>query len=195
MASWTTPKTWVANANLTAAEMNSHVRDNETWLKDALSTHGITSDTTVQVVKTARYGWSTIYQGITVVGNNTDTAVKEWEESGDALARWDDAGFIAGGTATRFVIPSGGDGTYQLNGYVSFSANATGHRQIWVRANGSSSYARVRIASLGSADPTGIGTSVALSLTATEYVELMIRQNSGSGISYEAIFQGHRIAV
>lgn len=32
MASWTTPKTWVAGSPVTAAELNSHLRDNLTYL-------------------------------------------------------------------------------------------------------------------------------------------------------------------
>ena len=36
---WTSPRTWVANAIVTAAQLNTHLRDNLTWLYSAK--HGL----------------------------------------------------------------------------------------------------------------------------------------------------------
>ena len=56
MASWTTPKTYSGGSELTASELNTYQRDNQTFLKDTLTTHGMTSDSSVSHVKTDYVG-------------------------------------------------------------------------------------------------------------------------------------------
>ena len=51
MAGWTTPRTWVASAGVTAAEMNAHVRDNLNAINGFVrktADESVTSSTTLQ---------------------------------------------------------------------------------------------------------------------------------------------------
>ena len=182
---WTVPKTWAAGA-LTAAELNEQIRDNETWLKAALALHGIISDSVVQPLISARYGVSLARDSS--VGDTADHAVNY----SDAEV-WDDAAFHSTSVnPTRVTIPV--DGTYDLDAWVNFEANATGRRESWFEVNGVTQHARTRLPSSGSVAGTNFCISKKVELSAGDYIEHYIRQTSGGSLDYSATFQVHCIA-
>lgn len=84
---------------------------------------------------------------------------------------------------SRITAPAGGDGWWGFMTNVEFPANATGHRQLSLRVNGS-----VFIAS--TSDPTPSGTNVTRLQVSTEYrlavgdyVEAIVYQNSGGALN------------
>ena len=188
MASWTTPKTWGAGA-VTAAEFNEQLRDNQTWLKDTLTTHGLTSDTTPKVLLSARYGVS--LTASVSVNTGVDDSIDFTTEE------WDDAAFHSNSVNTaRITIPTGGDGTYEVKGWGQFSDGGTGLRSIWFEVNGATSYSRVRVPATGGSTNTGIYTSDEIELVAGDYVRLFARHNEGGTLSScEFRFKARRVAV
>lgn len=185
--SWSTPKTWTAGA-VTAAEMNAELRDNLAWLKAALAEHGITSDSVVGALLSARYGASMEVSGRSVadasdVAINFDTSDEEW----------DDAAFHDGVNRARFTIPT--DGTYAISAFASFAANSTGRREAWIEKNGTDEYNRVRHDTSGGAAPTGIYTAVEVECSAGDYFIMRCRQASGTSLDVDARFQIRRIAA
>jgi hypothetical protein len=190
MATWTTPKTWVAGSALTAAELNEQVRDDLTWVKDALTVHGITSDTTPQAIKSDRYGVS--MSGDDTAADATDAAIS----FGNSTEEYDDAGFHSENTNTsRITIPTGGAGTYVFTAWVSFESNATGRREAWIEKNGATSYNRTRIATSGAGATTAFTVSCDIRCQVGDYFVVRVRQNSGSTLNVSARFQARRVAV
>lgn len=185
---WTTPKTFSADAALTASELNTYLRDNQDWLKDALTTHGIESDSVVQVLKGARYGCSAYTESFTA-SDQEDRSVPftTGEEE------WDDAGFHNDTYQSRFTVPTAG--TYECKLWVQFAANGTGVRQAWFEKNGADEYNRIRIATASSSVTTNIYVSVELELAANDYIIHRVRQNSGSSLDCRARASIRRIAV
>ena len=183
---WTVPKTFAGGSALTAAELNTYLRDNTAWLKDALTTHGITSDSAVQPIKVAGYGCS-LTIGSQNISSDVDTALLFDTEE------WDDAAFHHPSIATwRITIPSAG--RYLFNAWVRFDSNATGHRSTYFELNGVTEYNRIRIPAASGAT-TGISNIVELDLEANDYVGLRVRQNSGSTLAVAARYQVRRVAV
>ena len=122
---WTTAKTWSAGQNLTAAELNTHVRDNEDYLKDALDTSGITSDSALSQIKGALYGVRAVRTATQSISDASDTAVAY-----NATDAFDSDAFHDTSTNnSRITIPTGGDGYYLIGFGLEWAANATGTRR------------------------------------------------------------------
>lgn len=185
---WTTPRTWTAASALAAADLNVDVRDNTGYLKDALDTHGLTSATTPQPIKAGGYGVSISNASINV-SDATDSHIQCDTED------WDDAGFHSLVTNTsRITIPTGGDGRYLFNGWVSFESNSSGIRQLWLEKNSATEYHRTRIPAITGA-ASSLVTSVELSLVAGDWVAMLVRQNSGGTLAVQGRLQARRISV
>ena len=183
---WTTPRTWTSGA-VSAADMNE-TSDNLDWLKLALSIHGITSDSVVGTLQTTRYGVSSAVTSF-AIPDATDKAVDF--ASAD---EWDDADFHDPAVQNdRFFAPV--TGTYDIKGWGKFDANSTGYRQAWVEKNDTTEYNKLSVVSAGGAVATGIFVAVELYLTANDYLNLRLRQNTGSSLNADARFQMRLIAV
>ena len=174
---WTTPKTYSAGA-LTAAEMND-ISENLTWIKDALATTGIVSDTVVGSLLSSRYGASA-YNSSFAIDSGIDKSVI-FAESDE---QWkDDAGMHSDSAAARWYT-GGQAGTYQFIGLVGFATNTSGRREVWFEKNDSSSTMDniVRIP-----PSTGASTNVLcvteMTMTGGDYVKLMAKQTSGSQLT------------
>lgn len=181
MASWTTPKSFVAGAALTAAELNEQIRDNETWLKDAASTHGITSDTAIGQLKSAVYGvqaYNTSNQATT--SGNTLTLVFP-SETFDSDTLHDTST-----NTNRLTVPSGGDGIYLCGYTVEFAANSSGDRRATFTVNGTPvDWGRTR-GRATSANTTVLSTSAIWhGATAGDYLTLTAIQTSGGALNIE----------
>ena len=185
---WTTPRTWSAGSAVTAASLNTDIRDNENWIKDALTAHGITSDTTPQPLKTGGYGVSVTVDSVNL-GDASEVAIQFDTEE------WDDASFHSNVTNNqRITIPTGGDGRYLFNGWVSIESNSNNRREAWFEKNGATEYNRARIQAISGA-ATSFSTTVELSLVAGDYVVLRAKQNSGGTLTCQARLQARRISV
>ena len=178
MASWTTPKTYSGNTGLSASELNTYQRDDLTWLKDALATHGISSDSTIGTLLTARKGAS-LYVATWSVADTTDVAI----QFADADASWDDANFHTDLTPARAHIPV--DGTYGIIGYLSFEGDPSGRREGWIEVNLADTHFRSRIPAASGA-ATAFNIVGELELSKGDYIILRARQNSGSSLDVAA---------
>lgn len=110
MSTWTTPRTWATSETITAALLNTHVRDNELFLRDF---HG------------ARM-WESAAESQTATG-------------AFQLATWDTTEYDSDSFAVLgsewFVVPSGLAGTYRVQAHVEWTTNATGTRVIKIAKN------------------------------------------------------------
>lgn len=86
---------------------------------------------------------------------------------------------------SRFTVPSGKDGKWSFNGTAFFQANATGYRYAYLRKNGTTEIrgSGMRVLSPGSGGGITCAASAVVDLVATDYVELMVEQNSGSTLT------------
>jgi hypothetical protein len=75
---WTTPRTWVSGEIVTAALMNTHVRDNLTYLKNVLSGHA--TDTQAVFLHGAN-GSGGSYNAAALGFNNADTDTGFWKNT------------------------------------------------------------------------------------------------------------------
>lgn len=188
---WTSPLTWVAGSAITAAQLNAHVRDNESWLKDALTVHGITSDTTLQPLKGALYGVRVRRTANQTISDATDTLVLF--PTASMTEDFDSHAFHDGATNTgRLTVPSGGDGYYLIGGAILFAANATGHRQVWVEVNGSAGTGTEIVRESDEAYATvggRINITTVYQLAAADFVTLNVRQTSTGNLDLTASAQ------
>lgn len=179
---WTTPKTWSAGPS-TVAELNEQIRDNEVWLKAALTAIGQTSDSTFGQLKTAAYGCMLNRTAAQTITDATDTVITF--PSGSVTEELDSDGLHSGVTnSARITIPAGGDGVYLIGGNVRWETNSSGVRVLWAEYNGSAGTGTVisesRIAPSGSATQTSQLVFTVYLLASGDYVTLNVRQTSGA---------------
>jgi hypothetical protein len=124
----------------------------------ALGTHATVSNSTTQSIP-----------------NSTYTAVSFDSEQTDV------GGFFAPGTPTRFTVPAGASGVYQVGGYLAFAGNASGTRLVVIRTNGSGWMSADRDS------PTSVdhqmNVTAMMYLNAGDYVELIAYQTSGGALN------------
>lgn len=84
----------------------------------------------------------------------------------------------------RLTVPT--SGKYRVSGTVRFASNNTGMRLIFIRVNGTTSYASDRRAAVQS-DVTDCEISTTIDLVAGDYVELMVQQSSGGALNITAV--------
>src|SRR6266487_590139 len=100
---WTPPRTWVTADLVTGAMMNTHVRDNENFLR---AFHGGRMWESAAESQTATSAWQLVQWDATDYDTDSFNVLgSEW-----------------------FVVPTGFDGYYRVSGAVTFSGNATGFR-------------------------------------------------------------------
>jgi len=185
MASWTAPKTWSAAAQLTAAELDTHVRDNETWLKDALTTSGITSDSVISKIKSALYGVKASRTSNQSIADATDTSILF-----NAADIFDSDAFHDTVTNNaRLTVPTGGGGYYLLSAHAAWDTSVAGFIQIEIELNGTGGVGTTVPGSVTRISPGNsvtheIGTPATLALlSAADYVACTVRQSSGGALN------------
>lgn len=105
---WTTPKTWTVGEVVTAANMNTHVRDNLTFLANPAR------------VKTKRSATQNISHNV--------ITILTWDQE-----YYDTQNMHSTTSLTnRLTVPSGWDGNWHLELDLEFAANATGFRGIHI---------------------------------------------------------------
>lgn len=104
--------------------------------------------------------------------DDTSTAINFESEAFDEGDLWDI------GADTRLTIAD--DGKYLVGATVSFDSNTTGKRQLIVRLNGTDVIATSEIPAAAGAE--SVCASIVVDLAATDYLELMVLQDSGGAL-------------
>jgi hypothetical protein len=95
---------------------------------------------------------------------------------------------------SRLTVQTGEDGFYLITGWVDFAANATGQRTIAILLNGAF-LVRHTVDAAASGD-TYLTIAFHYALTAAQYLELAVVQNSGGNLNVATgpLFTAQRIA-
>lgn len=125
MTSWTKPRTWVAAQSVTAAALNTDLRDNLKNIDERLTLHGIASESTLNKVKAAACGWRLTDTGTQDIAPYTDEGLTWDTETTDT------DGFHGSGTPALVTIPAGFGGYYLVTAAANWAAGP-GIVRIWV---------------------------------------------------------------
>lgn len=171
MTTWTTPATWSVGESPTAAKLNTHIRDNLTWLHDDVPTCSLLA-TSAQTIS-----------------NGTWTPVNFDDET------IDNDSMHSGGTLDRITIQT--SGRYQLWGTGAFLASANTDLGVRFSATISASPFTLGRTFVQGANQDGTGpTSVfAITMNAGDYVSLEVYQASGGTLNTYHGADGIRFGV
>ena len=159
---WTTPRTWTTSEVVTAAMLNTHVRDNLTFLR------------TAHAVK--------CYSSLAAIA--TGTGVVSLITFNSEL--FDTDGFHSTAVNTgRITIPTGFDGTYAVFAQVTFVGNATGRRWLNIYRNGNTLGTNVarNVETPADAAASVWNTAGLATAVAGDYFELYTQQDSGGNLN------------
>lgn len=153
---WTTPKTWATNEVVTAANMNTHVRDNVTFLGSPPS--------------------CAVYNSASVlVAHNTFTVMLANTELWDT-----DTMHSTSSNTSRITATTAG--RYQLNVSMRFGVNTAGSRAIAYKVNGGSEIQLAACPAATAGIETVLSGSAMIVMAATDYVESVSYQNTGGNL-------------
>lgn len=114
------------------------------------------------------------------ISNNTTTSVTFNTENFDTDGFHDNAS-----NTSRFTVPTGKGGYYLVNGSITFAANATGARAVYVYKNGAIANYTVQTGAIASIFSI-INFNFTIKLVATDYVEIFVYQSSGGSLDVES---------
>lgn len=160
-------KTWASGDTLTAADMNTYVRDNGRWM----SGNATGGSPNCRVYNSTTFN----------VAGSTDTNVTFDSE------RYDDGGMHSTSTNTdRITVPSGGDGIYLVFGTVIFGAFSDSTlRRARLTVN-STPFAQHQQPAISTASINTAISIVGVSLTsAADILRLNVRQESTSALGLD----------
>lgn len=172
MATVPNPRTWTVAELLTAAKMNTDVRDGLNFLL---------SPPLAILRKTTSQG----------VSNGTHTAITFDAEDFDR-----DGGHSNVTNPSRYTCQTAG--YYDLSGNITFAANGTGWRDIMFQKNGSSSTRQSRNgcpAIPGGTAESALNLAGTMFLSVSDYVEIVAYQTSGGTLNAVASNQDSRFEV
>ena len=178
---WTAPKVWTSGA-VTAAEMNE-TSDDLTWLKAALTTHGVTSDSGGGSLITDN--WASGISGAHGVASGSDTLLT----TGYGV---DFSAGPAGASGSGFIKAIEA-GLWVAIGWVQFEADSTGWRQAWFEHD-STAYGKTSIPSAGGSAQTSYTFTDVIEVAQNENVYIYARQNSGSTLTTNYRLRLHRMS-
>ena len=157
---WTTPRTWVAGEILTASNMNTHVRDNTSWLG--------TDKPHCRVRNSAAL----------LIANTTTTALTFDTEDFDVGAMHSTV------TSTdRITVPTGGAGAYLCGMGVDWATNSAGYRQIFIRTNGTTTIVAEALPVTTAAAICHQVIVTIASLAVGDYIQMIVNQSSGGNLN------------
>lgn len=159
---YTTPATAVAGTALTAAFLNTNLRDNIAWIAtDSPACRAYNS-------ATISHAASGTFQALTMNSERYDNAAVHSTAS----------------NTSRFTVPTGAGGKWILGGLLSFANNATGNRGGRMRVNGTTEVAgQITAASTGDTDTSDFTITTVYALSAADYFELVGFQSSGGALN------------
>jgi len=158
---WTDPRTWASNEVVTAANMNTHIRDNLDWLAN--------DHPRCRATRTA----------VQSIGSGSDVAVAF------TGAESYDVGPMHAASATTLVVPAGGGGVYAVTGFYTMAVpGGTFTRCLsFLRINGSTDIAiDVNTSPASTTGPAG-NLSADINLVPTNTIELIVNQNAGAAVN------------
>lgn len=158
---WTTPRTWTAGETVTAAIMNTHVRDNLAVLAPA-------------AVPSCRAYRSSIQE----IANNTETAILFTAE------RWDTDTIHDNSTNTnRLTCKTAG--IYGIYTNILWESNGSGRRRIAIKLNGTT-YIAWDNREIDATGDFGQNVYTEYSLAVNDYVDVQVYQDSGGALDIQA---------
>jgi len=162
-----------------------HVKDSAGTVSDPYTGGSSAAAVGVRVYRTAAQS----------ISNVTLTGIQFDNESYDTDAFHDNVT-----NNTRLTVPTGKDGKYSIRGACQWANNATGHRIISIRLNGATVITEAEIPGFSGIDGPSVPCSTDYALVATDYVELMVYQNSTASLNTRAAaagvhFEMHRIGT
>ena len=116
---WTAPTTYTVGQVLTAANVNTYLRDNSNYVAGTDKPHCRVFNSAAQSPTNSTPTALTFDSERVAVGSLHSTA----------------------SSTTRITGPTGGGGWWAVGGTVAWAANATGVRQMYARVNGSAIFA------------------------------------------------------
>jgi hypothetical protein len=157
--SYTAPKTWVTDEVVSAADLNTYLRDNDLWV--------LTDSPTCHVYRSTA-------QSVTSAGDPSLTFDTE---------RFDNASVHSTSSNTdRLTIPAGGAGKYIVGAVIDWAANTTGYRKLAVKVTGATEIAR----SVTPTTSTGASAQAIVavySMAVADYFTIQVDQNSGGALN------------
>lgn len=159
---WTAPRTWSVGETVTAALVNTHIRDNENWLANDKPRCSAVRSTNQSIANASAVALSM-----------TDADEYDTGPMHDP-----------GSNPTRVTVPSGGGGVYRVTGLWSWSAAGANTRRTitWAKTG-------VTLSGYGdnrTADGGGISFgsySFNIPLVAADYIEMFVYQESGGALN------------
>lgn len=159
---WTTPPTYTVGQVLTAANLNTYLRDNTAWL-------GIDSPH-CRVFNSA------------AISTTTAVALQLTFDS----ERYDVGAMHSTSTSTgRLTVPTGGAGKYHVFGHVEFASNATGYRDLALRVNGTTQIGSQIVAGV-SGVVTQLSVASMWAMAVGDFFDLVVLQTSGGNLNVNA---------
>lgn len=160
---YTTPKSWATNDLLTATDMNTHIRDNISWLA--------TDKPTVRAKRTSNQS----------IPNATFTILTFDGED------WDSASMHSTvSNAGRLTIPTGGGGKYLVGGFMYWQANVTGRRVARLYKNVDTNILIEQEFTVNAGISSGSVTAMD-SAVAGDFFEIKVLQTSGGALNVDAV--------
>lgn len=201
--SWTSPKTWSDGSSLTAAELNEQIRDNEIWLKAALTVTGITASASAKSLNSALAGVRVKKTADQTINNTTWTSLTWDSEDFDTADGASSTYHSTSANTDRLTVPSGLDGYYQVQVNLIWDTNTTGVRSLRILLNGSTNIAVARVSAVsGGSYGTGMFSGTLYNLAAGDYVTCEVHQDSGgnravdgTSLAEVGFFQMYRVGV
>jgi len=171
----TTPATYSTNQTLTASNLNTYLRDNMAWLATDAPHCRVYNSGTFSLTSGAAAAAITFDSERVDVGGCHSTSVN----------------------TGRITVPSGAGGKWHFGCNVSFAANTTGVRQVYLRLNGATTIAFTGDPALSASDNSIHNLSCDYAVSAGDYVEVVVNQTSGGALNvavaanYSPEFWGH----
>lgn len=159
---WTTPRTWVTNEKPTAAQFNTHLRDNLEFLAGPDRAYAYRSSD--QTIATA--SWDVISMG----AENYDT------------------NGLHSNSTNPSRITAAVAGLYLVTAQVNFAGSSTGDRRLQIRKNAGGTQANGTLWGQDNRRATASNNTVSnlsaqVPLAAGDYVELFVYQDSGGNLA------------
>jgi hypothetical protein len=157
---WTDPAAhvWTTGEVVTAANLNTYIKDNLLALYNAPSVRAFNS-------------------AAITVATGTDTVLNLNSERHDNEAMHSTATLTS-----RLTVPVGWGGVYSISAHVRFAGHSGGYRALYLRASGTTRIAQQDTPSIG-ANPMALSLGTQFKLAAGAYVEMLVWHNRSDGVN------------
>lgn len=155
---WSTPRTWVAGETLTASILNTHVRDNLSFLYTPPMCR-VRNSASISIAT------SGVSQALTFNSERFDT----------------DSMHSTTVDTSRVNTPTAGK--YLFTGHVQFASGGGNYRETFVRLSGATIVAHLQLPPVGGGIVTAMSIATAYACLVTNYAELVVAQDTGGALN------------